>query len=156
MGDLYKCKKCGQLLYGVAIPEVNGEAAWNILKSIEQLGYYDSPQPVDFLESDFSDFLAREDYGDIIRYRAYTSFLNVMANMRYDNVTIATKKLEGSTEKIICSTCHSDKMYQRIGRLPTTFVDGKWDDMLTAIIPGISFRTVRLGKAPLRSLKRGN
>ena len=128
MGDLYKCKKCGQLLYGAAIPEINGEAAWNILKSIEQLGFYDSPQPVDFLESDFSDFLAREDYGNLIRYRAYTSFLNVMANMHYDNVTIATKSLEDGKEKIICSTCHGDVMFNRIGRLPTTFIDGKWDD----------------------------
>ena len=154
MGDLYKCKKCGQLLYGAAIPEINGEAAWNILKSIEQLGFYDSPQPVDFLESDFSDFLAREDYGNVIRYRAYTSFLNVMANMRYDNVTIATKTLEEGAEKIICSTCHSDVMFNRIGRLPTTFIDGRWDDYVDSNHTWYILSDSPLGKGSFTELEK--
>ena len=128
MGDLYKCKKCGQLLYGAGVPELNGEAAWNIMRTIEQQGYYDASEPVAFLESDFSDFLVKEDYVTTIRYRAYSTFSSVMENMRKDGVTMGTKVIRDGEEHMICSTCHSDRMFHRLGSLPTTYVDGKWDD----------------------------
>ena len=128
MGDLYKCKKCGQLLYGAGVPELNGEAAWNIMRTIEQQGYYDASEPVAFLESDFSDFLVKEDYVTTIRYRAYSTFSSVMENMRKDGVTMGTKVIRDGEEHMICFTCHSDRMFHRLGSLPTTYVDGKWDD----------------------------
>ena len=128
MGDLYKCKKCGQLLYGAGVPELNGEAAWEIMRTIEEQGYYDSDRSVPFLDSDFSDYLVKEDYVTTIRYRAYSTFLNVIANMRKDGVLIGSKVMKDGQEKMICCTCHSDRMFHRLGSLPTTYVDGKWDD----------------------------
>ena len=55
------------------VPELNGEAAWEIMRTIEEQGYYDSDRSVPFLDSDFSDYLVKEDYVTTIRYRAYST-----------------------------------------------------------------------------------
>lgn len=128
MGDLYKCKNCGQFLYGAGVPEISGEDAMNVLRTIERLGFYDSPKPVPFLESDFVDFLSIEPVETGIRYSALPSFYDVIANMRFDGVMIATKRIEEGRETVSCSVCNSHNMFHVLGNLPTTFIEGRWDD----------------------------
>lgn len=154
MGDLYKCKKCGQLLYGVTIPEVSGEDANNILNTLERLGYYDSVEPVAFLESDFFEFLDKTIYSDVIRYTAYPSFFEVMKNLHHDRVVVGTKRIEDGHEQVFCSICGSDDLYKTLGNLPTTFVDGRWDDYVISDHTWYIFSDARGERGSFTELER--
>ena len=130
MGDLYKCKNCGQLLYLPSDPgPLDGKEAAAILAKLEKNGFYDSPVPVPVLESEFSEFLSSTDAGeDGIRYTAYPTFKNVMNNLRYDDVMIGSRATDGDQESVVCSLCGSGNHYQILGSLPTTEVNGVWDN----------------------------
>ena len=132
MGDLYKCKSCGQLLYGVSEPmELDGCQAEEILKTIEKNGFYTAPEPVPFLESDFAEFLVISDdeaYGT--RYVAGPTFSYVLENMQADEVKIGTKSVIDGVESMICPICGSTTMYHTLGLLPTTEENGVWDNYI--------------------------
>ena len=130
MGDLYKCKNCGQLLYLPSdLETLDGKQAAAILAKLEKNGFYNSPVPVPVLESEFSEFLDISDNGEGgIRYTAYPTFKNVMNNLRYDDVMVGSKYIDGDREVILCSLCGSGNHFQILGSLPTTEVDGVWDN----------------------------
>ena len=130
MGDLYKCKNCGQLLYLPSdLETLDGKQAAAILAKLEKNGFYNSPVPVPVLESEFSEFLDISDNGEGgIRYTAYPTFKNVMNNLRYDDVMVGSKYIDGDREVILCSLCGSGNLFQILGSLPTTEVDGVWDN----------------------------
>ena len=128
MGDLYKCKKCGQLCYGASVSEVDGNLAAEILSTIEQNGFIEVPDSIPFLDSDFSQFLQKNVGMAAVRYDAYPTFPNVISNMRRDKVVIGTKTVRDGYVFLSCPICQSQEFFSRIGSLPTTFVDGKWDN----------------------------
>ncbi len=132
MGDLYKCKNCGQLLYGISEPvEVDGNQAEEILKTIDQNGFYIAPEPVPFLESDFLEFLEitdSEEYGT--RYAAGPTFQYVLKNLTVDDVVIGTRSMTEGGEYMTCPICNSQNMYHTLGLVPTTVVDGVWGNYI--------------------------
>ena len=128
MGDLYKCKKCGQLCYGVSVSEVDGNLAAEILGTIENDGFIEAADSIPFLDSDFSQFMQKRVGIAAVRYDAYPSFQTVMSNMRSDKVVIGTKRVEDEYMVFSCPICQSREFFSTIGSLPTTFVDGHWDD----------------------------
>ncbi len=128
MGDLYKCKKCGQLCYGASVSEVDGNRAAEILSTIEQNGFIEAPDSIPFLDSDFSQFLQKRIGMAAVRYDAYPTFPNVISNMRHDKVVIGTKTVRDGYVFLSCPICLSQEFFSRIGSLPTTFADGKWDN----------------------------
>lgn len=128
MGDLYKCKKCGQLCYGAAVSEVDGNLASEILTTIANDGFIEAPDSIPFLDSDFSQFLQKHVGVAAVRYDAYPAFPNVISNMRRDKVVIGTKKIEDGYVCLSCPICQSQEFFSRIGSLPTTFAEGKWDN----------------------------
>ena len=128
MGDLYKCKKCGQLCYGASVSEVDGNLASEILTTIAHDGFIEAPDSIPFLDSDFSQFLQKRVGMAAVRYEAIPSFPNVISNMRRDKVVIGTKKIEDGYVCLSCPICQSQEFFSRIGSLPTTFTDGKWDN----------------------------
>ena len=130
MGDLYKCKKCGQLCYMVSAPDVEGIEALEILKTIEKKGYIDSAEPIQFLETDFSQFLQKSRNDMLIRYTAGPLFSMVVENMHNDRVIIGTKHTTSEYATLSCPICLSEEFFSNIGSLPTTFVDGRWDNFV--------------------------
>ena len=128
MGDLYKCKTCGQLCYSVGVSEVDGNQAEDILRLIETTGFLEAEDAVPFLDSDFSPFLIRLVKEHTVRYESSGSFPLVLSNMRADKIAIATKTAGDGYVSLSCPVCGSQEFYTSVGSLPTTFIDGKWGD----------------------------
>ena len=128
MGDLYKCKKCGQLCYGVSVSEVDGNLAAEILSTIDKEGMIEAADSIPFLDSDFSQFLQKRVGIAAVRYDAYASFQYVLSNMRRDKVVIGTKRIEDGYMVFSCPICQSHEFFSTIGSIPTTFEEGHWDN----------------------------
>ena len=128
MGDLYKCKKCGQLCYGAAVSEVDGNLASEILTTLASDGFIEAADSIPFLDSDFSQFLQKRVGVAAVRYDANPAFSNVISNMRRDRVVIGTKRIEDGYVCLSCPVCSSQEFFSRIGSLPTSYVDGRWED----------------------------
>ncbi len=158
MGDLYKCKNCGQLLYTTSEPvNIDGSQTADVLRALEKKGVYDSSAPVPLLESDFSEFLQISDLEDgRIRYTAYPTFLNVLKNMRQDDVMIGSKTIENDQEIITCTLCGSTNHFQTLGSLPTTETDGVWDNYVDTDHTWYILSDSLAGRGSITELERRN